>query len=122
MGSWVVEKKERGLNEQGLAESDPHAPSSRHILGFLLDRLLVESETGQDKGGSHVKGRRVHFLHTLNAVSTLVAESIMCKTTYVVDIIKYWALRPVFLQNVLCVFFQPRQFILGFFHNPVQGT
>ena len=80
MGCGVVEKKERGLDEEGLGEGDTHTPSTRHVLGLLVHGLLVETETSQNERGTGVEGGRVHGVDTLvqvlelGAVGTLLFE------------------------------------------------
>lgn len=65
MCSGVIEEKERRLDEEGLGKGHSHTPSTRHVLGLLLDSHLVESETGQDEGCAGGECRRIHGLHTL---------------------------------------------------------
>ena len=69
MCSGVVKKKEGGLDEEGLCEGHAHTPSTRHVLCFLLYGFLVEAETGENEGGSHLEGGGVHAFDTLQIVN-----------------------------------------------------
>lgn len=65
MGGRVVEKEESGLDEEGLGEGNTHTPTTGHVLGLLLDGLLVETETGQDEGSAGLEGGGVHLVDVL---------------------------------------------------------
>lgn len=65
MGGRVVEKEESGLDEEGLGEGDTHTPTTGHVLGLLLDGLLVETETGQNEGSAGLEGGGIHLVDVL---------------------------------------------------------
>ena len=65
MCSGVIEEEESRLDEQGFCESDTHTPSTRHVFGLLMDGLLVETETGENEGGSYLESGRIHAFDTL---------------------------------------------------------
>lgn len=65
VGSGVIKQEQRGLDEQGLGEGHTHTPSTGHILGLLVDGVLVEAETGQNERSTNVESGRIHLVHAL---------------------------------------------------------
>jgi len=65
MGGGVVKQEQGGLDEQSLGEGDTHTPTTGHILGLLVDGLLVEAKTGQNERGTGVESGGIHLVHAL---------------------------------------------------------
>ena len=120
MGGGVIEQQQRRLDEQSLGEGDTHTPSTGHILGLLLDGLLVETETSQDEGGADVESGRVHALLTLSHCKLGTIKNV--SITYLVNVLKLSRLGAVLLENVLSELLETCQLVLGFADDPLEGA
>lgn len=93
VGRRFVQQQDVRLNEQSTGKSDPHSPTTRHVLGRLGHHLLRETETVQDCTGLGLERRRVHFLELLidgvesKLVNVVGGRHVLCKLLEPLDLL-----------------------------------